>query len=88
MNITLATGTLSVPAITVFHEVSRLLLTIGVGLFLGYVVLIVSANLFGLVPRYAGKWAHRKNTDPQASNSARQRPDFRDSEGGPQEPRT
>ena len=53
-------------AVTVMHQISRLLLTVGVGLFLGYLVLIVGANLFGLVPRYAGRLLHEK----QASRSA------------------
>lgn len=49
-----------VAAVTVMHQVSRLLLTVGVGLFLGYLVLIVAANIFGLVPRYVRKLTHGK----------------------------
>ncbi len=49
------------PAVAVLQDVSRILLTIGVGLFLGYVVLIVSANLLGMVPRYAGKLSQERD---------------------------
>lgn len=61
MNIAMSFLVDSAAAITVLHEVSRLLLTVGVGLFLGYLVLLIGANLFGLVPRYASKASHGKH---------------------------
>lgn len=50
-----------VPAVALLQDISRSLLTLGVGLFLGYVVLIISANLFGLVPRYTAKLTNRQH---------------------------
>lgn len=49
----------AMPAVAVLQDISRSLLTLGVGLFLGYVVLIIGANLFGLVPRYTAKLTKR-----------------------------
>ena len=39
------------PAVTVLQDTSRFLLTIGVGLFVAYLVLIISANSVGFLHR-------------------------------------
>lgn len=62
-------ATLSLPGVAVLQDTSRVLLTIGVGLFLGYVVLIVGANLIGLVPRYVGMLTPGKKVPPQVAGS-------------------
>ena len=40
------------PAVTVLQDTSRFLLTIGVGLFVAYLVLIISANSVGFLHRH------------------------------------
>lgn len=39
------------PALAVIEDTSRLLLTIGVGLFLAYIVLLIGANTVGVIHR-------------------------------------
>ena len=39
------------PALAIIEDTSRLLLTIGVGLFLAYIVLLVGANTVGVIHR-------------------------------------
>lgn len=51
------------PVVGVLEDSSRLLLTIGVGLFLAYVLLIVGANTIGFVHRQVAKALRRNRTD-------------------------
>lgn len=69
------------PAVTVLQDTSRFLLTIGVGLFVAYLVLIIGANMVGFfhrqvataVRRDRDRALHRPQTNPsQPANVARQ----------------
>lgn len=42
----------AMPALAVLETSSRFLLTLGVGLFIAYVICMLGANLFGMTRRY------------------------------------
>ena len=51
------------PALAILEDSSRFLLTLGVGLFLAYVVLIIGANLIGFAHRRIAKAIRRDRSN-------------------------
>lgn len=49
-------------ALAVLEDTSRLLLTIGVGLFLAYLLLIIGANIVGFLHRRVAQTIRREHT--------------------------
>jgi len=49
----------AVPTLTVLQDSSRFLLTLGMGLFVAYLIFMVTANLLGIVYRYITRLTRR-----------------------------
>lgn len=64
----------STPALAILEDSSRFLLTLGVGLFLAYVVLIVGANLIGFAHNRISKTLRDKSTTTISNPQPIQRP--------------
>ena len=64
----------STSALAVLEDSSRFLLTLGVGLFLAYVVLIVGANLIGFAHHRVSKASRDKRTTTLSRSQPAQRP--------------
>ncbi|GAA4473916.1 hypothetical protein GCM10023190_06990 [Enteractinococcus fodinae] len=60
------------PALAVIEDTSRLLLTVGVGLFLAYIVLLVGANMVGVIHRLVIQGRRTKNIQRQGKAPAHQ----------------
>lgn len=61
----------TMPALAVLEDSSRFLLTLGVGLFLAYVVLIVGANLIGFAHNRVSKTIRgTRSTKPSSPQTA------------------
>lgn len=58
------------PGWAVLEDTSRLLLTIGVGLFLAYVVLIIAANVAGFFHRLLAQTLQRQRATVRSPRSA------------------
>jgi len=63
----------AIPALAVLEDSSRLLLTIGVGLFLAYIVLIVGANTIGFIHRQVTSAIRRPRTDTHSQTASQDR---------------
>lgn len=64
----------STPALSILEDSSRFLLTLGVGLFLAYVVLIVGANLIGFAHNRVSKTIRDKSVTTISTPQPIQRP--------------
>lgn len=58
------------PGLAVLEHTSRLLLTIGVGLFLAYLVLIIAANIVGFLHRLITQTSQRQRPTASSPRSA------------------